>query len=410
MISFNFKNAENLIPIDWEKAQKRADAVHAELVKERSSGKIGFWELPDASINSLVSEANKAKKKFDTLIVFGIGGSSVGLRALLRALPKKNGMNVFVVESPEPDPFLDLLKQCDLKKTLFNVISKSGKTTETVALWLVTKALLKKKLGKRWKEHVIFTTDPESGWLREWATEEGLPILSVPPNVGGRFSVLSPVGLFPALCAGLDVKGLLKGASLGRDRALAGGLEENRVYRWAVLQDAATRQGQNISVLFPYSQMLDVFGEWFAQLWAESLGKKGMGQTPMIVMGPMAQHSILQLLQEGPKDKIITFLRVEQFRTKAVVPTVVGEARFLSKKGLAEILNVEQAATASALAEGMRPNITISLPRLSAEVMGELLMISEILIVFLGHWMGINPYDQPGVERSKQITRALLKR
>ena len=135
-----------------------------------------------------------------------------------------------------------------------------------------------------------------------------------------------------------------------------------------------------------------------------------MGQTLMIVMGPMAQHSILQLLQEGPKDKIITFLRVEQFRTKAVVPTVVGEARFLSKKGLAEILNVEQAATASALAEGMRPNITISLPRLSAEVMGELLMISEILIVFLGHWMGINPYDQPGVERSKQITRALLKR
>ncbi len=365
MISFDFNHASQIKP--------PGDS-------DGTVGNDGFWRLPDQNMAAILKEAALFQKNFCQLVVIGIGGSSVGLKCLVNALLPSTQRKVFVLESPEAKRVSAILDVCDPKKTLFNIISKSGETIETWAVWKMIETWLKEKLGKKWIEHVVVTTDPQKGKLRTFVKKEGLKSFEVPPDVGGRFSVLSPVGLFPAACVGVDSKALLHGAKRALENVTS-------VRRNAALHWEASKKGKNISVMMPYTESLAGFGDWYAQLWAESLGKKGMGQTPVVGVGPMSQHSLLQLLCEGPKDKIVTFIRVESSDT---------------------LLLAEQEATAQSLTESGCPNITISLPKLDEENLGALLMTYQIQTAFCGQLMGINPYDQPGVERSKELTRKLL--
>lgn len=389
----------------------RVKEIHKRWQDDRARGRLAFLDLPYDTIESVMQAAKGMR--FQDLLVLGIGGSALGLRVLAQALlpPFFSRRRLFVMDNIDPDHFGALIKQLDLKKTCINVISKSGKTIETASQFYIVQDLLTKKLGvKKWKEHVVITTDPKSGPLREIASKEGLATLPIPTGVGGRFSVLSAVGLFPAALVGIDVVSLVKGAREMVERCSNCDLEENIAYKnGAVCYIMDTVKQKKISVIMPYSDSLALFADWYAQLWAESLGKGGRGQTPVKALGVTDQHSQLQLYMDGPNDKIITFAGVEKFATKLAVPKKThSDFSHIAGRDLGEILHAEQRATTQALTEAKRPNITVTLPRLDARSIGQLLMMYEISTAFTGYLYGINPFDQPGVERGKELTKEIL--
>ena len=305
---------------------------------------------------------------------------------------------------------------------LVNVISKSGGTAETMAQYLVVRAWLERALGQAAMRHLVFTTDPARGALREIAIQDGIPALEVPSEVGGRFSVLSPVGLLPAALVGIDVQGLLAGARAALRRAQAGELRQNPAALYAALQWAAdTRLGARIHVMMPYTDRLREFAEWYRQLWAESLGKAvsragavvNAGPTPVGAVGPTDQHSQVQLFMEGPFDKTITFVTVAAPAEDVEIPAgerLPDDLAYLPGHTLGELLQAEYRATAAALARMGRMSVTIELPALNAETMGELIMFYQLATGYAGAWYGVNPFDQPGVELGKRLTYAAMGR
>jgi glucose-6-phosphate isomerase len=270
--------------------------------------------------------------------------------------------------------------------------------------------------------HLAFTTDPVKGPLREIAQREGIAALEVPPGVGGRFSVLTPVGLLPAALVGIDVEGLVRGAKRALDRAEYESLLENPAALYAALLWAAdTWLGARVHVLMPYSDRLRELAAWYVQLWAESLGKRvdrrgaviHTGPTPLGAIGATDQHSQVQLFMEGPFDKVVTFLRVEHLGEDVRIPGRPGlpeELAYLAGRSLGELLHAEQEATSAALSRMGRMNLTLSLPSLSAETLGELIMFLQVATGFAGAWYGVNPFDQPGVELGKRLTFAAMGR
>lgn len=391
MISFDFSKC-GLKDSEIEALAKEAGQARAALKKERESGTTGFWELPfDEDL--LIRCRNAAKDiryRFQNLIVLGIGGSSVGLRALSRALwPADNPLRLLIQESPDPQSVEKILKAVDLNKTCLNVISKSGETIETITLFDHFLDALKKKAGEKWRDHVVVTTGgdvPPPGNVpanRFWqlAQKEKLVHFAIPQNVGGRFSVFSAVGLFPLTCIGVDTQKLLKGAAWAVDN------HDHACRNGTIHYLLNKNHGKTISVMMTYGDALREFGSWYSQLWAESLGKNGKGQTPLACQGPQDQHSLAQLFLDGPRDKVVTFIKVAP------------------KKGdkLGELMEKECNATAQALHDSGCPSITITLPAITEETMGELLMLYQIQTVFTGHLMGVNPHDQPVVERIKRL-------
>jgi glucose-6-phosphate isomerase len=305
---------------------------------------------------------------------------------------------------------------------LVNVISKSGGTAETMAQYLVVRAWLDEALGPAAYRHLVFTTDPVRGALRELAQREGIATLTVPPAVGGRFSVLSPVGLLPAALVGIDVRALLHGARTAIERALADDLLRNPPALWAALHWAAdTWLGARLHVLMPYTDRLREFAEWYRQLWAESLGKRVdrrgqpvfLGPTPVGAVGATDQHSQVQLFMEGPFDKAVTFLAVDDLGTDITIPSrpdLPPDLAYLSGHTLGELLHAEYEATSAALARMGRMNCTLRLPDLSAATIGELIMFFQLATGYAGAWYGVDPFDQPGVELGKQLTYAAMGR
>jgi glucose-6-phosphate isomerase len=322
------------------------------------------------------------------------------------------------------------LARIDPRRVLVNVISKSGGTAETMAQYLVVRAWLEEALGDAAFRHLVFTTDPARGALRELATREGIATLDVPPSIGGRFSVLSPVGLLPAALVGIDIAGLLAGARRAIERAEADDLLQNPAALYAALHWAAdTDVGARIHVLMPYTDRLREFAEWYRQLWAESLGKRTdregrtvhTGATPVAAVGATDQHSQVQLFMEGPFDKVITFVRLERFGEDLVIPSRGGtspegdpglpsDLAYLPGHSLGELLNAEYEATSAALAEMGRMSCTLHLPELTPEVLGEAIMFYQLATGYAGVWYGIDPFDQPGVEHGKRLTYAAMGR
>ncbi|HYH79856.1 MAG TPA: glucose-6-phosphate isomerase, partial [Longimicrobium sp.] len=370
---------------------------------------------------------------FSTIVVLGIGGSALGTIALRTALlhPFWNELDdeerefyprLYVLDNVDPatiGPFLDRL---DVRRTLFNVVSKSGGTAETMSQYLIVRDRLQQALGDGYVGHLLFTTDPEKGVLRQIANAEGIATLPIPPSVGGRFSVLSAAGLLPAALVGVDVAALLAGAREMVARCETDELRANPAALFAALQYLAfAEKGANVQVMMPYSDPLKDIADWFRQLWAESLGKRKSrggedvftGPTPVKALGATDQHSQVQAYVEGPFDKTITFLAVREQDVDITIPGLHGdlaELGYLGGHTLNELLNTERLATEAALAKRGRMNLTIELPRVDAHSLGGLMMLLQIATVYSGFFYGIDPMDQPGVELGKQLTYGIMGR
>lgn len=379
------------------------------ILDQAESGEQGWLMLPEDTVMvKRILAMAKDVSSFTTCLVIGIGGSDLGTRAVYSALGSGKGAMAlrFAGANTDPDELHAVLETLDLKKTLVNIISKSGDTIEPMATFLVVREALKKAVGKNYSRHVVATTDERTGTLREMADREGFRTLPVPSNVGGRFSVLCDVSLFPLACAGIDIRGLLKGASAQR-------AEWTSAERFAALQYLAyAKRDRRIHVLMPYSERLREFGFWYRQLWAESLGKDGKGPTPVAAIGATDQHSQIQLYNDGPDDKTVTFIEVEAFDHDLRIPKdahAPKKLRALGGLSFERIIHAEREATAIALTANTRANGTIRLRNVSCEGLGALIMFFEIATAVSGVLYGINAYDQPGVEAGKKAMHKLLR-
>jgi glucose-6-phosphate isomerase len=377
------------------------------------SGEVGFYEAP---INPELSQLQACQTlalsilgnhQIQDCLFLGIGGSALGPISLLAALKEKcvTRLRFHFVENPDPLDWKTTLSQLRPESTLVCSVSKSGTTFETMAQTL----LALEWLGRdRWKSNLVIITDPIKGDLRQFATDEEIRTLPVPPSIGGRFSIFSPVGLFPACLAGLSTEAFLTGAKQVKDYVEKTPLEKNPIF---ILGSDLIRQypKRSIHICMPYSTRLRLFGTWFVQLWGESLGKNGKGFTPIAALGAVDQHSILQLLRDGPDDKVTTFITVDQVDDEVLIPKLPAGKQWkaypafklLEGHTLQELLGVENRAIALVLAKQMRPNITVRIDRLDERAMGALYYMYSILTAFTGEAWDVNPFDQPGVEEGK---------
>lgn len=424
--------------LDWpaetaawtQRLQAARDAI---LERRRSdpAAPLGWLDLPNdqALLARVEALAAGLRGRFDELVVLGIGGSSLGTLTVLTALqhPARQlqgargaGLRVHLVDNVDGDFLAGLLEALDPERTLVNVISKSGTTTETMSAYLLCKAWLRDRVGDAYPGHIVATTDPEKGVLRPLAAREGYATLPVPPDVGGRFSVLSPVGTLPAILGGVDARGLMAGARRANER-FARPAAENPALLYALANVLFAERDKNMTVLMPYSTRLRFLADWFAQLWAESLGKRldrqgrevHAGTTPIKAVGTTDQHSQVQLYAEGPNDKLFAFVRIEQPDRRVEIPNAEPDEpdmSYLAGKSFHELLNAEQAATAQALRAAGRPNLTWILERLDAENLGDLMQTLMLATAVTGELWDIDAFDQPGVELGKQYTYALMGR
>jgi glucose-6-phosphate isomerase len=396
----------------------------------RRAGELGFADLPAdrGTADATLALAQDLAGRFDTLLVLGIGGSSLGGRAIVSALShpyhnllsreRRGALRVFFPDNSDPATFEALLGTLDLGETCWTTITKSGGTAETMAQHLALRERTLARFGEAgYRERCVLVTDPAKGALRAIAEAEGLRALPVPANVGGRFSALSAVGLLPAAAAGVDVTALLDGAALMEARCRSGALLENpALLLAAALHLMDVRKGRRVHVLMPYADGLRDLGDWFVQLWAESLGKRpDVGPTPFRAVGATDQHSSLQLMMEGPHDKVVTLVRVVQPRADVslAVPEVYrphAEIAYLHGHTMGELIEAERRATEAALRKAGRPTIAIAIPRLDGRAVGELLMLLELATAYAGGLYGVNAFDQPGVEAGKRYAQGLLGR
>lgn len=414
-----------------------ASRIHADLKARRDSGKIGFYNLPydRETAAKIEAFAKKARRQHQNVVILGIGGSSLGPKCLHSSLKggwwanlasrrQRGGIpRFFFADNIDPDGFNRILKAVDPQKTLFIVVTKSGTTAETMSQFLIVRRLLEKEVGrKKIAEHLVAVTDSQKGLLRIIAEREDLTDFIIPGNVGGRFSVFTPVGLLPAALMGIDLSELLDGAAFMDSRTSGADLMTNPAYvSGALLFLADKLRGRHITVMMSYSDSLYDIADWFRQLWAESLGKKNSlggqevftGLTPVKALGVTDQHSQTQLYMEGPFDKSTVFLTVEKFAEQHPIPKLyqdLPDLAYLGGHSLAELFQAERLATEDAMLQAGRPSMTITLPEVNAFTVGQLLYLLEVQTAFTGGLYNIDPFDQPGVELGKKLTYGLMGR
>ena len=418
-----------------ESISKQTAPLIPKIKKEITGGSTRYGLLPyDQQIPKAVKKlVRQFKSRCENLVVLGIGGSALGNIALQTALKpymhnlddkQRKGPRLFVFDNIDPaqfGSFLDYIKP-RLGKTIFNVISKSGETAETAAQFLIIRKMLLDKLGRKGlKNHIVATTDAQKGTLRKIANENELPTLEVPEGVGGRFSVLSSVGLFSAAMCGVNIEQLLAGARDMDKRISSEDFYKNPAAINAAINYHFYNRGKRISVMMPYSYHLKDLADWYRQLWAESLGKKfsldgsevNIGPTPIKALGATDQHSQVQLYREGPNDKVFTFLEVQKHSRKLRIPpppSCAAELDYLARKDMGELLNAEKKATEYALLQSQRPCLTVIFPEVNAYTVGQFIYLYEVTTSFAGALFGINTYDQPAVELGKKATFALMGR
>ncbi len=376
--------------------------------------------------------ASMVKDRFENILVLGIGGSALGGVALTEALLKpywnllsdeqREGLpRIFFLDNIDPDTMSGLLDILDLKKTLVNVITKSGSTAEIMSQFMIVKDRLEKELGDNYRYNVVATTDKRTGILRQIAEQEGYKTFVVPDDVGGRFSVFSAVGLLPLALVGIDIDPIVKGIK-DMDLALKNtDINENIAAQNALIHYLMDiKKGKNLSVMMPYSSRLKYVSDWYVQLWAESLGKNkdidgndvNIGPTPIKALGVTDQHSQIQLYNEGPNNKVINFIRVKEFDKTLDIPNIFEYTglNYLGGKTINQLLNAEADSTRVALADYQRPTVTITLPKVDGYNVAQLLYMFEVQTAIAGELYGINTFNQPGVEQAKNYTYALMGR
>jgi len=444
MLQLYWKNASDRVigpehgvsPADLAAIDGRLSDAHGKVVSQCREGSLGYAALPThptypAEVKKLVA---KYKDNTTDMIVLGIGGSALGNIAIQSALnpatynimgdKARGGPRLFVLDNVDPAMVGDVLQFIGrrLKTTLVNVISKSGETAETAAEFMIFRELLRERIGDDFAKRIVATTDAEKGTLHTIAKADGYDMLTVPGDVGGRFSVLSQVGLFSAAMCGVDIDLMLAGADSMRQRVEIMDLMQNpAVILAAIKYIMFTEKGKPMHVMMPYSNRLYMLADWYRQLWAESLGKQNnrhgkeifTGPTPIKALGTTDQHSQVQLYREGPNDKFTQFIDVKKHPRSVRVPDVFGDVpglEYLRKASLGKLLNAEKTATEFAMARSARPSVTIRLPEINAKHVGEFFYLYEFTTSLMGELLDINAYDQPAVELGKQATFALMGR
>ncbi len=413
-------------------SRKIADAF-SHVIDNMGKGWQEWCNLPYCSENELdeiIKYGKKVAEKTEYLVVFGIGGSALGTIAVANALnhlhhnelarDKRQKPKLYVEDNIDPERMASLFDVIDLETAHFNVITKSGSTSETLSQFMIVIKRLRDALGDDFKSHITVTTTIGKGSLYRAASEMGLKTFGIGEGVGGRFSVLSAVGLVPFAILGYDIKALLKGARTVTEASKNPSPNENPALKAAYLMTEYLKQGKNISVIMPYSDKLKYTADFYCQLWGESLGKAlnwsgekvNCGQTPVKALGVTDQHSQVQLYTEGPFDKIFTFIGVKNFDNDVGIPScsALRDYDFLSGHTLGELLNCERKATQLAVSDSGKPSFTILLDKVDEENLGELLYFFMYETAFAGAFLGINTFDQPGVEFGKKATFAMLNR
>ena len=419
--------------LQFEDLGERTSALISQLNKERKAGKTPYRDLPyRPQIADRVREVvAEVKDGCEILVVLGIGGSALGNIAVQTALnpfmhnideAQRRGPRMFVFDNVDPAQFASFLNWAGdkLEKTIFNVISKSGRTAETASQLMIIRELLLEKLGSDgFRNQVVATTDARAGTLRNIAKDANLRTLEVPDGVGGRFTVLSAVGLFSAAMCGIDINSLLAGAAAMDEKVSREDFARNPAAINAAINHHYYNNGKRNSVIMPYSYALKDMADWYRQLWAESLGKRvdlngrdvWVGPTPIKALGTTDQHSQVQLYREGPNDKLFTFLQVKDFDSDLAMgpaPDCAGELGFLAGKKMSALLNSEKKATEYALLQDERPCLTVLFDQINAHTVGQFIYLFEVTTSFVGALFNINPYDQPAVELGKEATFALM--
>ncbi len=445
MIELNYRNVDeaiigedNGLNIKKEFANYKDRIAHIIADLNKRKDKPGQWlqwmnlGYNEETLWYVKEYAAMVQGRFDNILVLGIGGSALGGLAVTEALLKpywnllskeqrEDLPRIFFLDNIDPDTISGLFDVLDLKKTLVNVITKSGSTAETMSQFMIVKNILEQELGDDYRKNIVATTDKKTGVLRQIAEQEGYKTFVVPDDVGGRFSVFSAVGLLPFALVGIDIDEIVNGIK-DMDLFLKNtDINENIAAQNALIHYLMdTQKNKNISVMMPYSSRLKYVSDWYAQLWAESLGKNKdkdgnavqIGPTPVKALGATDQHSQIQLYNEGPNNKLITFIRVREFDKTLDIPKIfeytgVG---YLGGKSINQLINAEADSTRVALADFKRPTVTITLPKVNGYYVAQLLYMLEIQTAITGELYNIDSFNQPGVEQAKNYTYALMGR
>ena len=394
-------------------------------LKMINSPKHGFFEInKDSNLLEKVNETYQKFKHKKNFIHVGIGGSSLGTETLVNSLGKPFLKDqIFFINNIDPDEIKEILDKVDLKESLFFIVSKSGGTAETIASFCLILNHFKKNgfIEKDFYQSTVIATDPDKGQLRSLADSYKIETLPIPENIGGRFCVFTPVGLFPSLFAGIDIKKVLEGAEKIKNQLREKDLKKNILIKAAsFLYFLKSKKNINQTVLMPYSSKLKILSPWFVQLWAESLGKKDSsdgkeiyeGLTPIGAYGATDQHSQMQLFMDGPKDKCIIFIEVCNFKNDFKLENKEEGSTFskLKNSTVKELLKAELEGSLKAFEEKGRPYFLITIDELNEENMGSLLIFFQSLTVLMGSFLNINPFDQPGVELAKKYSIDFLEK
>ncbi len=445
MIEFDYRNikkeiigSENGLDIEEEFNNYR-ETIHRIIAdlnsnKDKAGQKLQWMNLGynEETLWYVKEFAAMVENRFDNILILGMGGSSLGGKAVCEALlppywnlltkeQRNNYPRIFFLDNIDPDQMNALLQILDLKKTLVNVVTKSGSTAEVMAQYMVLKELMEKELGDDYRKNIIATTDKNIGILKQLSDQEGYKTFYIPDDIEGRFSVFSAVGLLPMALVGINIEEITQGI---KDMDLA--LKNTDINCNIAAQNALihfimdVKKGKNISVMMPYSNRLRYVADWYCQLWAESLGKErdknnnivNTGQTPVKALGVTDQHSQIQLYNEGPNDKIINFLRVKEFDTTLDIPNIFEYTgiSYLGGKTMNKLFSAEADSTTASLIDYKRPNVTITIPKVTPYYLGQLLYMFEVQTAITGALYNIDAFNQPGVEQSKNYTYALMGR
>ena len=437
MIKFDCRNSDAAIVGDdnglnlsqeFENYKERISEIILDLNKRKDKPGQGLQWMnlgySEETVWYVKEYAALVEGRFDNILILGIGGSALGGIAVTNALLKpywnylskeqrNNFPKIFFLDNIDPEEIEALLSVLDLKKTLVNVITKSGDTTETMAQYMIIADRMQKELGDDYRKNIVATTDKRTGILRQIAEQEGYKTFVVPDDVGGRFSVFSAVGLLPFALVGIDIDEITSGI---KDMDLV--LKNTDIHQNIAAQNALihyllnTQKGKNISVMMPYSGKLKYVSDWYIQLWAESLGKNSLGQTPLRALGVTDQHSLLQLFNEGPNDKIINLIKVENFDTELSIPQVLEYTGvgYLGGKSINTLVDAEFNSTKVSLSDYKRPTVTITLPKIDGYHVAQLLYMLEVQTAITGLLYGLDTFNQPGVEQAKNYIYALMGR
>ena len=386
---------------------ERVGIAHERIEQGRADDDHGYaaLNLPETVDTDEIRAAVEPFGTPEAVLTVGIGGSALGAATISAALADQTDVEAHFLDNVDPEDTAELLDSLPLDDTVVNVVSRSGTTAETLSNFLVVREAMA-DAGVDWTEQTFVTTG-DDGNLRDLADTHDLPSLKVPEGVPGRFSAISTVGLACAALQGLDIEGVVAGAQTAMND-LSGSLYESPAYAYGAVCYGLAERGALTNAMMPYAESLEYFAEWFAQLWAESLGKEQVGQTPARALGATDQHSQLQLYRAGPRDKLVTLVRPRERGDIDIPETDLDGLSYLGGSGLGDLLDAEFEATEASLAAEGRPNVRIEIDTVDAENIGELLYAMEAETVMYGELAGLSTFTQPAVEWGKKAARGLL--